>query len=233
MIERNQPTIFDGKIIAAVSSVDDGNMKFGRGDDAQTVQNRIKFFEKIDAKIDQATLVQITYDTDNFTRYATVDTHDWGSGMRTPQSDIVADALVAKTSGHALFLPLADCAGVILYDPTTQTLMLSHIGRHSAEVNGAKQSVDFLVKMHRINPTNVQVWIGPSVGKQTYPLQALDNASLNEVIMRQLQQAGVLEDNIEISTIDTATDLNYFSHSQYKAQKRPTDGRFAIVAALL
>lgn len=233
MIERDQPTIFGESVIAKVSSSEDGNMRFGRGDDEQTIQNRLSFLKEAGIDPNAATLVQVTYDNaEHFARYNVVTDDHKALGMHEPKSELVADALVTTKPDHALFLPLADCVGLILYDENNKILMVSHVGRHSAEIDGALKSVQYLVEQFDANPADIKAWLSPAVGKATYPLHKFDNNSLHEIINRQLHTAGVLPQNIETSHVDTAHDENYFSHSKFLAGERPFDGRFAIVAMM-
>lgn len=233
MIANDQPTIFGNDVIAAVSSARDGNMRFGRGDDDETFQNRLAFLNAAGIEPENATLVQVVYDdAEHFARYHIATDDHKGEGIFAPKSAVVADALVVTQPGHALFLPLADCAGLILHDPIKQVLMVSHVGRHSAEIDGAKLSVDYLVQNFGTQPENLKVWVSPAVGKATYPLHARGDKSLHEVIREQLADAGVKDENTEFSPIDTADDHEYFSHSQFRLGNRPTDGRFAIVAEM-
>jgi copper oxidase (laccase) domain-containing protein len=232
MIASDQPTIFGNAVIAAVSSREDGNLKFGLGADAETIKNRRKFLGKIGITIEQTSLVGITYDTDDFAKYRIATFTDKSVGML--QMDMVnyVDALVVRDAKHALFLPLADCAGVVLFDPKTRTLMVSHLGRHSVEQQGARKSVEYLQKECGSAPQDLLVWISPSVGDATYPLQAFENKSLQVVILEQLQETGVQSSHIEASHVDTAHDPNYFSHSEFLKGNEDQAGRFAIVAEM-
>lgn len=234
MIKFDQPAIFGESVIAAVSSVQDGNMRFGRGDDEATFQNRLAFLHAAGMNPEDTTLVQVVYENaEHFERYKTVTDEQKGEGIFAPKSNMIADALVVTQPGHALFLPLADCAGLILHDEKQQILMVSHVGRHSAEIDGAAKSVAYLEKNFATDPKDVKVWVSPAVGKATYPIHAKDDKSLHEVISEQLKQAGVPDENVEICDVDTAEDENYFSHSQFKRGNRDFDGRFAIVAMMM
>lgn len=234
MIKTDQPSIFGKSVTAAVSSVEDGNMRFGRGDDEQTLQNRLAFLKRVGVNPDHTTLVQVVYENaEHFARYQIVDESHHSLGILKPESNIIADALVTKKPNHALFLPLADCAGLILYDEAQCVLMVSHVGRHSAEIDGARRSVEYLKENCGTNPANLKVWVSPAVGKTTYPIHAKNDKSLHEVIIDQLNEAGVLKENVEVSGIDTAENENYYSHSQFKVGHRDFDGRFAIVAMMM
>ncbi|HSW78276.1 MAG TPA: laccase domain-containing protein [Candidatus Chromulinivoraceae bacterium] len=231
MIASDQPTIFGSAVKAAISSKDDGNMKYGIGDDGEVEKNRRLFLDKVGISIDHATLVGITYATDDFAKYRIAKPSEKTIGMRTMENVEHADALVVEQPGHALFLPLADCVGVVLYDDDHHVLMVSHIGRHSAEIEGARRSVEFLAEQYGTDPATLKIWLSPGVGKASYPLHKFKGESLHEVIARQLVGVGVSMSHIENSHIDTATSSNYYSHSEY-LKGNDDQGRFAIVAEM-
>lgn len=232
MIKKDQPTIFDSSVIAAVSSLSDGNMKFGVGDERQVIQNRHDFLEKVGITIDQTTRVAITYNTDDFAKYRHVTANDKADGMRDKDSLKHADALATDQVDHALFLPIADCVGVVLHDPVRHVLMVSHIGRHSAEIDGGAKSVRYLIDTYNVDPKNLRAWLSPAVGSDTYPLHTFDGQSLHNVIVSQLLSAYLVRDHIQVSAIDTAVDDNYFSHSEYLKDSSQPSGRFAVVAMM-
>lgn len=235
MISSDQPTIFDNKIIAAVSSIKDGNMKKYNMPETVTKNadaNRIAFLAHLDIQIEQSVLVNMSYDRDDFTRYTTVEPSDCGGGMVDDKRIVVSDALMTTQPDTALFLPLADCVGAILYDPQKKVLMVSHLGRHNIEQNGAYESVQYMKENANIKPSNLQVWLSPSAGGKNYPLHAFDNKSQQQVAMEQLLEAGVTPGNIEASPVDTTLDKNYFSHSEFLKDDSQPQGRFAIVAMI-
>lgn len=232
MIVTDQPTIFDDTVMAAVSSIDDGNMKFGIGDDDDTRRSRIAFLQANGTEPPQTTLLQVTYDTIDFCRYVILDDEHEGEGMLEPVSATQADAAVATRPDHAIFLPLADCVGAIMYDPDNQILMVSHLGRHSVEQTGATKNIEYLIEYFGSDPANLLVWLSPAVGADSYPLAAFEQRGLHDVVIEQLARAGVERRHIEASEIDTAESDNYYSHSEFKAGYRDFDGRFAIVAMM-
>jgi copper oxidase (laccase) domain-containing protein len=231
MIASHQPTIFGTEVIAAMSSVKNGTMKFGSGQDEMVLQNRTAFLREAGIAIADTTLVSITYATDDFAKYRVVGTKDKGRGMQPGDAFEPADALVVDRPNHALFLPLADCVGVILYDATHHALMVSHVGRHSAEIEGAIKSVQYLQSCYNTDPRELKVWLSPGVGNATYPLHAFNGRSLHDVITTQLLDVGVQGYSIENGNIDTAGSEQYYSHSEFlKGNKQ--SGRFAIVAMM-
>ncbi|HMI09211.1 MAG TPA: laccase domain-containing protein [Candidatus Saccharimonadales bacterium] len=233
MIAGDQPKIFADNVVAAVSSRNDGNMSFSKGDHAKTVQNRVIFLKKTDIDPEHTTLVRVTYENvEHFARYKIISDVDKAEGMLDATSELVADALVVTKPGHALFLPLADCVGAIIYDSKQHILMVSHLGRHSTEQQGATKSIQYFIDQFDTDTNDMKVWLSPAVGQETYPLKTLNDSSLQDAILEQLLTANIPRQNIELSDIDTATNENYFSHSQFLAGNREEDGRFAIVAMM-
>jgi copper oxidase (laccase) domain-containing protein len=232
MIAGYQPTIFAKNVTIAVSSVDDGNMKFDVNEDKNVATNRQNFLQRVGISLDQATPVTVSYDRDDYADYRIANEADKGKAMRRRESIQVADALVVIRPNHALFLSVADCCAVVFHDPVKDVLMLSHIGRHSAEVDGARRSVEFLQQNCNSKPADLKIWLSPAVGKVTYPIIKKDGKGLHEVILDQLAVADVPRENIEVCDVDTATDPNYFSHSEFKKGNQKVDGRFAVVAMM-
>lgn len=232
MISHHQPTIFGPSVIAALSSKSDGNMKFGIEHDGDVIKNRDAFLQTVGINPHDATLVGVTYATNDFTKYHVAAAKDKGRGMHAPSSSDPVDALVVDQPGHALFLPLADCIGALLYDADHHALMVSHLGRHSVEMEGAVKSVAYMTQHFKSNPAQLKVWLSPGVGKTTYPLHKFGGQSLHEVITDQLLAAGVTSENIESSDVDTAASPEYYSHSEHLKGNQSAPGRFAIVAMM-
>lgn len=232
MILRDQPSIFDRNVRAAVSSITDGTMKFGMERSAEVEQNRVNFLLQAGISIDDTTLVAISYEPEaDFVTYRHSINDEKGVGMRVSSGvSLRADALFVDEPNHALFLPIADCIGIILHDSKQQTLMVSHVGRHSIEKNGAEKSVKFM-KNQGSSAGDIHAWLSPAVGSATYPLHKFDGASLHEVAVEQLKKAGVAGDHIECSPINTAESSDYFSHSEH-LKGNGEAGRFAIVAQM-
>ena len=132
----------------------------------------------------------------------------------------------------ALFLPIADCVGAVLYDPTKKVLMLSHLGRHNLEQDGGQKSVEFMVKEFGVDPNNIITWLSPAAGAENYPMFSFNNRGMQDVTTEQLMKAGVKAESISASPIDTTTNQNYYSHSEFKKGNRPEDGRFAVVVKM-
>jgi len=220
-------------VIVALSNVADGSMFIP--DDRSNItiaDNRARFLNNHDIKMDQSTRVNITYDSDSFCRYQKVTLVDnAGMGMRDDDMQ-PADALITTDTNHALFLPLADCVGAVIYDPVHHVLMLSHLGRHSTEQFSGRKSVSYLADTYGSDPADLRVWLTPAPGKDAYPMWAFNNRSIKEVVIDQLTTTGILMQNIHDDATDTTKDPNLFSHSEFLAGRRSEDGRYAIVAMM-
>jgi len=221
------------KLVYGISTVNDGSMSV-RQDQTnkdEVVNNRTVFLAKYNIKIQDCTRVTIAYGGDDYLRYFEVDEKDKGEGMFDGNSR-AADALVTRQPGHALFLPLADCVGAVIFDPVKQILMMSHIGRHSLEQFGATASVKFLIDKYGCHPEQLIVWLTPAPGPEKYPLFAFDNRGFKDVVLEQLQSAGIKLENVNDDSTDTTIDQRFYSHSQFLAGQQADDGRYAIVAMM-
>ena len=233
MIKADQPTIFGSRLIVALSSVHDGNMRKGLGDGDEVVdENRRKFLSREMIAQPATILCEVTYDREDFTQYKVVRATDKGKGMMPDTETIIADGLATDEKRIALFLPLADCTGAVLYDAKQLVLMVSHLGRHSSEQFGARKSVEFMKDKFGSKPENILVWLSPAPNGTDYPLWKRDNRSSHDVTRDDLLEAGIKLENMQISSVDTVTDENYFSHSEFLKGNRKTDGRYAIVAMM-
>lgn len=213
------------------STAADGSMKSTDGSFASVLPTRTAFLTNCGLRPENTTLVHLTYGAPHYTRYQTVDSSLAGDGItRAPSFE--ADGVVTKTSGLALFLPLADCIGTVLHDPVKKVLMVSHLGRHNLEESGGTRSVQYLRDQFDCDPKDITIWLSPAAGKDNYPLFAFAGRSMHDVAAEQLIAAGVPPENITTSPIDVTTDPDYFSHSEFLKGNRETDGRFAIVAVM-
>jgi len=219
-------------VSVSISTVSDGSM-YNRTDpsDMDVIENRSAYLSRQGISIDASVRAKTSYDRADFCRYVAVDTSDNASGMYGDEAPI-ADALITQTVGQTLFLAVADCVGAVFFDPVQQVLMLSHLGRHSLEQEGAAKSVHHLVTHYQSNPKNILVWLTPAPSKEIYPIWALDNKGMKEATFEQLASAGILSENITDNPIETDKDTRYFSYSEFLKGHRE-DGDHAIIATIV
>ncbi len=220
------------KLLVATSTVADGNMLNRNAySHPQIIANRQKWLAKFGLSSDYATRLSVVYEGNDYCRYKEVGPAELGDGMTGAPLE-AADAIVTRTPGQILFLPIADCVGTTIFDPEHEVLMLSHLGRHSLEQDGGFKSVQFLIDHYDSDPAQLQVWLAPAPGKATYPVFSMNNRGLKEIAYEQLTRAGVRLDNITDNAADTAIDGNYYSHSEFLKGHQTEDGRFAMLAVM-
>ncbi|MDR0591173.1 MAG: laccase domain-containing protein [Candidatus Nomurabacteria bacterium] len=233
---RNDPIIFaDGKVVIGLSTVTDGDMRLAEktGDALLAVRANIaNFLHRTGFSLEGTALVLMRYDKDDFTQYQVIDGAWAGKGMTLAEAVPAADGLATTARDLGLFLPLADCLGVVLYDPEHQALMVSHLGRHNLLQNGATRSVEFMTKQFSSKPERLQIWLSPAGGKENFPIWARDNKGLRELALEQFAAASVNSKNITSDETDTTISHDYFSHSQSLKTGEGLNKRFAIVARL-
>jgi copper oxidase (laccase) domain-containing protein len=218
------------EVTVAVSSVHDGSMSKS-ADDATRYSNRKKFLATKGIAPEQTILVGLVYEGDDYRRYHTVSSRQSGDGMVRP-STMTADALFTSDANVALFLPIADCIGAVLFDPIHHALGLTHLGRHNLLQHGAGASVEYMVRQFGSAASDIRVWLSPAAGPSNYPLRDFDGRGLYDVALEQLRTAGIRSRNIDIDDRDTTTQDDLYSHSAFLKGNRPEDGRQAVVAMM-
>jgi len=163
-----------------------------------------------------------------------------------------ADGMVTNRPGVPLAMRFADCVPILLFDPISTLIGMSHAGWRGTVGHGAANTVKTMQMAYGSNPADIQAAIGPSIGPDHYQVgpevvevvqqafgvnEACDlirrasdgSAYLNlwEANRLDLEKAGVRQ--IEIAKICTATHVaDFFSH---RAEKGRT-GRFGAIIAL-
>lgn len=202
------------------------------GRDPVVFENRRKWLSSVGIDPSKTYRICLSYeDNDDFCRYREV------APSETPVTEFDAtndetDAIVTTNPGVALFLPLADCIGAVLYDEAHGVLMMSHLGRHSLEQNGGVRSIEYLVENHGSDPAELKVWLSAAVSKDSYKIYALDYKGIKEAAFEQLEAAGVLLANIKDTTDETDMHDDYYSHSQFLKGRADENGRHAFVAMM-
>ena len=244
MIAADQPTCFPSDLLVAVSSKDDGTMlnRIRGRHVAEVLDNRWRFCDQIGVNYDEVVYHVISYDQgQTFDAIADVTEADT---TRHNSEGIFADALYTEAVGVGLFLPVADCIATAIYDPKRRALMLVHLGRHSTVAQLMSRAVRYFVERGS-QAKELQIWMSPSITQKNYRMDYFNHADdINwrnfyhqtaDGIYLDMQgfnrslaiQVGVPADNIVMSSIDTADDPNYFSHSS-----GDTAGRIVVVAMM-
>jgi hypothetical protein len=238
-------------IIHGFSEKSEGNTSFKWGKNKEEViEYRKRFLNQLDIPLSSC----VTMDLNHSLKIASVGKTDMGRGMGG-ENYIEADALVTNEPNVFLFLLTADCLPLILYDPVKKIVALAHISYINTSDRFSAKVVEYLAAECGSEPNDIIVGIGPAIHKESYvfPSETIkqremrvpewgkyltdfpDGKTSVDIIgfnFEQLLEAGVLEGNIEVSEIDTASSSRFFSHYRSKRITGEPEGRMAIVIGM-
>jgi copper oxidase (laccase) domain-containing protein len=243
MIIADQPTCFPDGVLVRASSRDDGTVldrAVGIHNPA-IVTNRTRFCDRQGLSYGDVVYQRIIYDEyQTYDRIVDVDEHHTCKHI----DEVAADALVTSSVGVGLLLPVADCVATVLYDPRTQRLALAHLGRHSTQADLMTKVLTHM-QAQGSKLRDVIIWMAPAVQQASYRMEYFDDADtlrwrnhceprdggyyldLPGYNYARAVEAGVLPEHVHVSAIDTATNPDYFSHSQ-----GDVTGRFAVLVQM-
>ena len=176
--------------------------------------------------------------SDNISIIKNVETKGWSS-----QESVVedCDALITDRKGVMLTILTADCVPILLFDAKRNVIGAVHAGWRGTKQEILFKTVQKMQQEFGSNPTDIIAGIAPSIGRCCYEVGEdvaqhffeeegafskkedkfmLDLPYLNKI---QLLKAGLLEQNIEMSGICTACEVeSYFSYRK----EQGCSGRF-------
>lgn len=240
MIAADQPHGVPEGLCIGVSSRDDGTMR-GRLSagihSKKAIDNRWTFCATVGSRFDECVYLRVNYLPES--KYDVIEhvTRPNGEGAR-------ADIVYTETAGLGLFLTVADCIGTVIYDPRRKAVALAHLGRHSTLVGAMQKTIEYFVS-YGSKARDLLIWMAPSIQQESYRMEYFEHADdpawsdfcdardggyyldLAGYNKQQAVACGVLPSKIATSPVDTATNPEYYSHSQ-----GDTDERFAVVVQM-
>ena len=136
------------------------------------------------------------------------------------------DAIVAPEPGVSLLIKVADCQAVILYDPTARAIGLVHSGWRGSVQNIIGATVAEMAALG-LDPAGMKAAISPSLGpccaefinyRQELP-EHFQEYMVNDthfdfwaISRRQLIEAGLKDENIEVAGVCTKCSPEFFSY---------------------
>jgi hypothetical protein len=162
------------------------------------------------------------------------------------------DGLMTDQAQLGLMILTADCAPIFIYHPHQRVICLLHAGWRGAQAGIIAQAIDQMAQLYRAQPDQLVVGIGPMLGPADYQVRSdlVDSFAeshgqksveffhhqqgqiffdLAKVLVNDLTTAGISLDQIELSGISTAQDLdNFYSHRA----ERGNAGRFGSLMML-
>lgn len=220
------------------STVADGNLSVRWGAEEEVEAARVRFLSAHGIPRDRTVILDLEH-KDTIVR---VDKTSGGAY-------VTAEALLTDEVGLALFLLTADCVPLTLYDPEHHAIALVHLGWKSTDLLLAHSAVRAMEREFTTNASDIVASIGPCISATSYVqrdviqkskpawapyLHDTDTGTAIDVpgyVIDQLVAAGVPRIHISAPTVDTATDLHYFSHYRAVRTGEP-EGRFATVVVL-
>lgn len=226
------------------------NVSFGGHDDAEHVlknraliQNALNIEAFISSKQVHGTeILVLDKDSSNAHKIiATAQRSSLNSNVTNELQDGY-DAFISNIPGVALMVQQADCQAIMLFDPIQKVVANIHCGWRGSVDNIIGKVVATMAAQFSVNHKNILAGISPSLGpccaefinyKTELPAafwhyqikpRHFDFWSISK---DQLQEAGVQAGNIEISSICTACNSDWFS---YRREKET--GRFCSVIGL-
>ena len=134
-----------------------------------------------------------------------------------------ADALITNLKNTPLVVQTADCAPIILYCDESKSMAAIHSGWRGTVQNITKKTIDLMKKEYNANPSNMYAYIAPYIAQKDYEVgdevdvHFKNKAMINNKwhidngleIKSQMIECGILENNIEISNINTYDEYCY------------------------
>lgn len=152
------------------------------------------------------------------------------------------DALATAEPGVDLLVKLADCQGLILYEPNRRALALIHSGWRGSVQNIIGHTVAELKQRYQASPVAMLAGISPSLGPccaefKQYRAElpksfqefknGQDYFDFWAISRRQLLEAGLKADNIEIAGLCTKCQGDFFSY-----RRGDKYGRFGLMGGM-
>jgi len=136
------------------------------------------------------------------------------------------DGLYTNNPDYVLGIALADCCGIMIYDPKNMAIMALHAGWRGANLNIGAKGMEIMKEQFGTDPSEALIWLTPSAGSERYEVgpefmdifpgfvdqvDMTNYFDLRSYIASTLRDCGVLAQHIEMSTICTITDNRFHS----------------------
>lgn len=239
------------KLFHSFSTKTDGNMAnsiLGKVVNFNEVlKNREKFLSGIGADMNKSVCMWVTHGDE----IIEAPSEKIGVSMKDYKKAVKVDGMLTNKKGIFLFLLIADCLPIILFDPLNEAIGLIHAGWKGVDLEIVKKAVKIMNKEYGSDSENIIVGIGPCAQKESYvkfdPDQKNDpkwkpflelvgndkyKIDLIGLTKKHLIEAGIEAGNIFVSKIDTVSDKRFFSHVREASLPIEKQGRFACVVGL-
>ncbi len=227
------------KIIGAMSTAQDGNMKL-RDDHAQDdiIQNRKVFYDKLHIPHERVVSAGITHG-------ASVAIVPDVARTWYPQTD----ALVTRATETYLAITTADCFPVLLYDPHAEVIGIAHAGWRGIVTHIVPKTITMMESIGASRDA-IHMEIGPGISQNSFefdfremithfglynqdkyivPGSTIEKVRVNlqQIILDQATQAG-----LQLHDIKGCSACTFLDESLYSARRHGGDSFSAMVSVL-
>ena len=176
---------------------------------------------------------------------AVVKKEDWGLGSEDYESAIDAsDAMITDEKNIFLMVLLADCPGIVFYDPVKKAVGVAHAGWRSTLEGIAKNVVSEMKKKYKSKPADIVCAISPSIGPCCYEIKedvalAFNNKCVEKrkgklfLDLRELNRLQLVEAGIEIENMEISKDCTCCKNEAFfSVRKEGETGRHAVIIGM-
>ncbi len=147
--------------------------------------------------------------------------------LKTPPTSVRdCDGFITQKSDLPIMVRVADCQGILLYDPITKTIAVIHSGWKGSIKNILGKTIQKMEKKYNAEPQNLIMGISPSLrqccAEFSDPLNELPafchkhingkNVDFVGLSIKQATLEGILKENIEVMDACTKCEDGYYSH---------------------
>lgn len=158
-----------------------------------------------------------------------------------PNIPFHGDAFITQKKNISLAVKVADCQGILIYDPKTESIAAIHVGWRSLALNIINKTIQKMQDVFGSNPKDMLVGISPSLGlccaefsdpKNELPTSTHSyiqgkHVDLWSISIEKLKKSGIPENQIEIIKECTKCQPGkYYSH------RNADTGRMAVFISL-
>lgn len=83
-------------------------------------------------------------------------------------AEIEADAIVTNTTNFCIAVKVADCCGIVLYDPTSSVIAVVHSGWRGTAKGVVSATISTMQTVFDVDPTNLHAWLSPCASAARY-----------------------------------------------------------------
>ena len=213
-----------------------------------TNENPVSILRNRESLQEQFPKMQFIVANQTHSDHIKVVTHAHEKGWRDNSTAIKdCDALISNQPNIMLTILTADCVPLLLFDPKKNIISAIHAGWNGTKKNIAFKTVNKMNEQFGVDPKDIIVGVAPSIGRCCYEVgedvaqhffeDALSFTKIGKKYMldlphinqQQLLRAGVLKENIELSHVCTACEVeHYFSYRK----EQGCSGRFMSMIGL-